>query len=406
MAGSLRFRLSRVCMLFALACALVLALPTRALADDEYSLDATGIWATVDTSGTLTVTEQRLVDFDGNFHGFYWELSTRDCELGEVSVDVVEAGEVDDGGSFVPYTYASSGDDEGTWTLREKSSYDRVDVHFDKTDERAVFYVTYTIDGVVARWSDTGELYWKFVGDNWEEDSHNVECHVFFAGAPEGTQLTAGENIRGWLHNRSLNGTIEVPSGAVPAWDDMEQGDPGTVSATLGKVRSDEFAEVRVAFPAEWLSGAKQRSETRLDTILTEEAGWADAANARFERVGLLATIKKWVYTIMGALSVVAAALMRIGYRRTHKAVFDDKYFRDVPSDDHPAVLHMLYTGSAGSGPDFTATLMRLNDMGALTLEKTTSLKKRLGRKPKEEEDWLLIRVDDRAAKITDPIDR
>jgi thiol-disulfide isomerase/thioredoxin len=224
-----------------------------------------------------------------------------------VSVEVIEAGEVDDEGRLIPYTFATSGDDEGTWTLEEKSSYDRVDVHFDKTDERAVFYVTYTIDGVVARWGDTGELYWKFVGDNWDQDSLNVECNLFFAGAPEGTKLTAGENIRGWLHNRSLNGTIEVPSGVVPAWDDMAQGDPGTVSATLSKVRSDEFAEVRVAFPAEWLSSAKQRSEARLDTILTEEAGWADAANARFERVEKFATIKKWVYTIMGALSAVLA---------------------------------------------------------------------------------------------------
>ena len=401
---------SRRCLrapaLVLLAFVLVALTPLTAWADKSYSLDATSIWATVHTDGSVEVIEERLVDLDGHFHGFYWEIDTGASELGDVSVDVLEMGEADTQGNLMPYTQASSGDAEGTWTLETKRSYVRADVHYDKYSERPIFYVRYTIDGVAARWQDTGELYWKFVGDRWDRDSANVDCYVFFEGAPSGTQVVAGENLRGWMHNASQAGTIEVPSGIVSSWDEIGAGDPGTLVMTLPKVREGEFAEVRAAFPVEWLSGAKERPSQRLNTILSEEAGWAEKANKRLKNAGTFATIKEWIYSIFAVLNVIVAALTTLRYRRSHKAAFDDKYFRDVPTNDHPAVLHYVDKGSCGDGPDFTASLMRLSDMDVIELEKTITLRKRLGRKPKEEEDWLLTRNAMRAQALTDPIDK
>ena len=391
-------------LLMLLAC--LMLTPTRALADDDYSLDATSIWATVETDGSLDVVEVRAVDLDGSFHGFFWEIDTSAGELGDVDVEIIEAGEVVDN-EYIPYTYSADSDDksEGVWTLEEHSSYTRVDVHYDKYDELAYFYVQYHLDGVVARWSDTGELYWKFVGSRWEKTSSNVACTVYFRGS-EGTEVTAGENIRGWLHNASLVGEIEVPSGVVPSWESLTDGDPGTLVIQVPYVRDGDFGEVRAAFPAEWVSDAKARRDARLDTILAEEAGWAEEANQRFERAGFWGNIKKWVLNVLIALSVVMALVGQLVYRKTHKAVFDEKYFRDVPSDDHPAVLHYIHEGSAGAGPDFTASLMRLSDMGVITLEKCVNLKKRIGRSPKEKEDWRLTLVPEKAAQLTDLIDK
>lgn len=402
----LRCLLTALAILF--ACAFLCATPARA-DDKDYSLDQTVIWATVDEDGSLLVSERRAVNLDGDFHGFYWEIPTNDSELGSVVLSVQEAGEVaGDGSTLVPYTYSSEPNEtrDGTWTARETSTGTRVDVHYSKGNQVAYFYVNYRITGAVARWSDTAELYWKFVGSQWTKDSSDVTCQVYFYGAPEGTQVTAGENLRGWLHNASLIGNIEVPSGTVPAWDDLSAGDPGTITMTLQVVRSGDFAEVRAAFPTDWVPQLEQRSERRLDTILSEEGAWADKANQRFESANFWTNIKMWALNIVIVLDLVAMAASAIIYRMGHRATFDDKYFRDVPTEDHPAVLSYVYTGSAGVGPDFTASLMRLNDMGVVKLEKATYLRKRLARSAKEEEDWRLVLDPQKATSLSDPIDK
>ncbi|MBQ9006781.1 MAG: DUF2207 domain-containing protein [Atopobiaceae bacterium] len=403
-------RLKCLLMSLVLLVAGAFALATPALADDkDYTLDQTMIWATVNPDGSLQVVEERAVNLDGNFHGFYWEIPTNDSELGGVILKIQEAGEyTGDGASLVPYEFSADPSEtaEGTWTAQETSNGTRVDVHYDKTDEVAHFYVSYTLDGAVARWADTAELYWKFIGSQWDKDSHDVTCYVFFAGAPMGTVVTAGDNLRGWLHNASLIGNIDVPSGTAPSADDAVAGDPGTIVMDLQTVRSGDFAEVRSAFPTDWVPELEQKAESRLDTILAEEGAWADKANERFERAGFWANVKIWALNVILGLDAIAVAVSTLMYRNSHRASFDDKYFRDVPTEDHPAVLSYVYTGSAGVGPDFTASLMRLSDMGVVKLEKTTSLRKRLARSPKEEEDLRLVLDPQKAAALRDPIDK
>ena len=81
----------------------------------SYELTNTQIQAIVEPDGTLDVIEARILALDGHFHGFYWDIDTRAGDLGDVSVEVYEAGEVDSNGDLVPYEFASTGSAEGTW---------------------------------------------------------------------------------------------------------------------------------------------------------------------------------------------------------------------------------------------------------------------------------------------------
>ncbi|MBQ1840561.1 MAG: DUF2207 domain-containing protein, partial [Atopobiaceae bacterium] len=85
---------------------------------------------------------------------------------------------------------------------------------------------------------------------------------------------------------------------------------------------------------------------------------------------------------------------------------FDDKYFRDVPSDDHPAVLGALYRDGSPSGEDFTATLMRLTDMGAIALELVTIESKGLLGRTKTREDYRLTLTSRAETVEMSPIDQ
>jgi uncharacterized membrane protein YgcG len=105
----------------------------------------------------------------------------------------------------------------------------------------------------------------------------------------------------------------------------------------------------------------------------------------------------------------VVFALVRLGkYKAAHKAQFDDKYFRDVPTNDHPAVLGALYHDGKPTSSDLTASLMRLTDIGAMKLDLIKNHKKGFMGAEKVEEDYCVtelrpygkVRGEDIAAEI------
>ena len=168
------------------------ASPARA---DDYSMDQTNIDATLDTSGGLTVTEVRAFDFDGDFHGVYWKIPKGENGTNgrTVSVQVLDAGIVE-GGQARSFTESSAGANE-TYSITDYGSYLQIKLYSAQSDTTAHFYVSYYADGIATRWSDTGELYWKFVSDGWDVESQNVTCTIHLP-VPSGESVVGGDNVR------------------------------------------------------------------------------------------------------------------------------------------------------------------------------------------------------------------
>lgn len=358
---------------FVLLCA-VLFVGCPAYADD-YSITDVDIDATVEADGTLDVTEERTFDFDGSFHGVYWELPAGTYEGRTIQPEVVSVGEYVNG-SYVPFTYSSSGAD-GTYTTSNEGSVVRVRVYSAHSDESATFVLGYRDTSLASRWADTSELYWKFVSDGWAVESQNVTCTIHLP-VPTGEAVEAGGNVRAWGH-----GPLDASVGF----------DGDAVVYTVPGVGTDEYAEARIVFPQAWLSGAEASSESRLDSILSEEEQLADQANAR----RMQARMTLGILYIVGVALVVASLLVtfraRRRYRDSHAPHFDDKYFRDVPSYDHPAVLGALLRDGTPSTQDFSASLMRLTDLGYAELSKVTVPKRGLLGRKKGAETYRISRT-------------
>ena len=344
------------------------ASPARA---DDYSMDQTNIDATLDTSGGLTVTEVRAFDFDGDFHGVYWKIPKGENGTNgrTVSVQVLDAGIVE-GGQARSFTESSAGANE-TYSITDYGSYLQIKLYSAQSDTTAHFYVSYYADGIATRWSDTGELYWKFVSDGWDVESQNVTCTIHLP-VPSGESVVGGDNVRAWGHG---------PLDASLAFDGND------IVYTVPGVGSSEFAEARITFPASWISECPETSGEKLSSMLAEEQKNADDANAR------RAAARAAMYGVTGiclavaVAAIVAAFIARRRYKATHTAKFDDKYFRDVPTGDHPVVLAMLATGEDPGPEGLTASLMRLTDEHVVQLDKVKlSKKKVLG--SKEVEDY------------------
>ena len=371
-----RGRILAVALMVLATLGIALLLPGRALADDDsYSIDQVDIDATVKADGSLEVYEMRDFDFDGDFHGVYWDIPRGEYNGRQIEPSIGAVG-IMEGDTFVPFEQSDSQSD-GTDTVKEYDSYTEVKIYSAHYDEHARFVINYTDPNLACRYNDTSEFYWKFVSDGWQVESQDVTCTVHLP-VPEGASVQGGDNVRAWGHG-PLDATVNFDG------DDVVYKVPG--------VGTEEFAEARITFPAEWLSEAQVDDHNKLQSILDEEQKWADEANAKRERARLIGNVLTAVFLALAAATLVMTILKLHQYRQAHKAQFDDKYFRDVPTKDHPAVLGALLNNGKPRSEELTASIMTLTDERQANLDLVrTQAEGARGRK-KQKRDYRITRT-------------
>ena len=342
----------------------------------SYEITSVDIDATVADDGTISVVEVREFEFDGQFNGVYWEIPEGHYEGREVEVTILYGG-VLEGGQVVQYEQSDSEDNQ-TYQVRDYSSMKELKIFSRAEDETVRFVMAYEVTGITSRWSDTGELYWKYVSDGWDEESQNVTMTLHLP-VPEGVTVVPEDNVRAWGHG-PLDGEVRFSG------NDIVYFSPG--------VGGEEFAEARVAFPAEWLPNEEQSSTARLQITLDEEQEWADEANRQRERARAIMTggTGIGIAAIVGSIGV--AVMYNLRMRKLQRTEFQDEYFRDVPTADHPAVLGTLYNSGTVNSDAFTATLMRLSDNGLVRLDRAKLVQKKFLGGEKVEDDYLLTKTD------------
>ena len=346
----------------AIICAIVLALPALAFAD---SYPHVRISADVQASGDVRVTETRGFEFSDDGNGVYWNIPESYNEQGglsRITVTDVRVGAEGDtrGTSFSQVSSASLGD-SGVYTVERSDGMVQLMV-YEPHSEDGVQQVTvsYTLQGAVMAWADTAELYWQFVGPDWEENSQDVMLIISFPnGSQDAERAVRGKNFRAWGHG-PLDGTVE-PDATVPE-----------VRYSVPVVSSGTYAEARVAFPLAWVpelvASGTGSSEERLSTIVSEEEAWAREANERRERQRSERMVQS---IVMVAVSGVFALVLAV-VKATHRSPvphFGETYLDELPSHDHPAVIAAFDQGGTVNERAFASTLIKLTAEGAVGID-------------------------------------
>lgn len=390
------------------AFAATLAFPHAAHAD-TYALPSVHIQAQVMENGDLFVTEARTFEFEDSVNGVYWDIPLAQNEQGSAStVSVLDVRELDDAPEneadarrasqpMQEVSSANSGDGH-VYTVENLGDSLRLKVFIPSEDgDEATIWVSYMIEGAVMAWPDTAELYWQFIGSEWEEDAEDVRLDVTFAGAAAGTSAISSSsdaNLRAWGHG-PLDGEVSL--------DATDPANPHVV-LEAPMVHAGQFAEVRATFPTDWVPGLAPSGGPRLDTVLSEEAAWAEEANAQREGARQVAFAGTAVLTVVPTIMLGVVVYLRKTRYASPKPVFDETYFRDLPSNDHPAVLSALVYNGTVQDCAFIATLMKLTDDRVIKIKHETRTEDRflgLGEKKVEEYSIELAARE----RITDPID-
>jgi len=342
--------------------------------------------AEVLSNGDMQVEENVDFTFGGSFNGVTKEILFPEG----TSIDnlIVNEG----GKNYRKVSSAVKGNSD-VYTLEPKSSgATLLWIYEPSSNMERSFKISYIIKNAVKKYSDTGELYWKFIGNENKTPIGETSINIKLPAEAK------KEDIRIFAHG-PLTGNSSIV-------------DNRTVNLTMNNLPEGRYVEARVLFPIQLIPGAKRvYAEEALIKILSEETALTDEANKvreearnQMQNGGYNNYPSKLPYkeesnTDFGGILIFILlgggiylwVYLKNKYGSDPAPDFDGKYYRELPGDYTPAVMSILYYGSA-SNRDITATLMNLIRKKYLKLETLKIQKKKLFGK-KEEIDYVIYRL-------------
>ena len=222
-------------------------------------------------------------------------------------------------------------------------------VGLDDDSDTRKYKITYKVKDAVAKDNDYSELYWQFIGEDFEINADKINGTIILPG-----YLANKDEIKVWGHTEDLNGEIYVT-------------DLNKIEFTINKYSNGNYVEVRALIPNNMItSTGRQYNENILDTVLNEETMWANEANERRQKR------KNIAYCVAGIVGFGAIFFAYKAYRNIKKLRGMEKkfkpttkleYFRELPYEDAtPAeALFMMSTGANKSfSSSFSANILDL----------------------------------------------
>lgn len=311
--------------------------------------------AQINSDGSMDVTETWDIDISSTntLYKVFKTDSSKYTGITNVNVSEIGKGDLHKANSWSyhlekDYYYGgknNSGEFEICWgTGLENSSATKI------------YKISYTVLDAVAKYDDCAELYWQFVGEDFEIDAENVTGTITLPYKAE-----TKEDIRVWGHIETLNGEIYVTG--------LDK-----VEFELNNYSSGRYIEIRIAMPTEMIENTKRMyNENKLETIISEETKWADEANARRQEQLKMEKTMKIIGIVVGVIIVALLIMQTVKYIKTLKETKklvpteEYEYFREKPDKSTtPADALFLYNKGANIayssfGKVFSATLLNLS---------------------------------------------
>lgn len=221
---------------------------------------------------------------------------------------------------------------------------------YENSSGTATYKISYHVNDAVALYNDCAEMYWQFVGSDFEIPAKKITGTIKL---PQ--KVSNIEELRVWGHTPDLNGTITKQSN-------------DTVEFEINNNKANKMVEVRIAMPKDTIIySGRTYNANKLNTILQEENEWANDANAT--RIGKIIISTILCLVIFGILIYFAVKNIRVllTVKKVVPTIHYD-YFRDLPrADASPAeALYILEENYEGFnqydiGKVFSSTILNLS---------------------------------------------
>lgn len=247
-------------------------------------------------------------------------------------------------------------------------------VGLDDSSADKIYKISYKVNDAIAKYQDYAELYWQFVGSDFEIDCKKVTGTIVL---PQ--NVSSKEDIRVWGHTEGLNGEIYATTSS-------------KIEFEVNKFYAGSYIEVRSLFPTAIVTNSgRTYSKNILDEVISEETKWADEANARRQKAESTKKIVNIVFVIL--IAIIDVVLLKKSIKILKKASEktkikpsqDIEYFREMPRKNvTPAQALYVYNETLTNvstnqmGNIFSATLLDLCLKKYIEFEENPSDKKNI----------------------------
>lgn len=193
-------------------------------------------------------------------------------------------------------------------------------VGFDNSSATRVYQIEYKVLDAITVNNDCAELYWQFVGEDFEIDAKEITGTILL---PQNVDTI--EDIRVWGHTKQLNGEIYAT-------------ELNKIEFNVNKYSHGNYIEVRAAFPTNIMGDVQRKTNTMaLNKIIEEETRWADEANAsreREERIFNIIIKVAFAITMFMGLVAIRNFIKLLSKGKKLKPTTKIEYYRDLPYED------------------------------------------------------------------------
>lgn len=238
-------------------------------------------------------------------------------------------------------------------------------VGLDNSSDERVYQISYKVVDAIAKYNDYAEIYWQFVGSDFEIPADKVTGTILL---PENAENM--NDILVWGHTEDLNGDINVTG-------------LNEISFEISKYRGNCYIEVRSLFPKTMVGNLNRTYNYDVyDKVLQEETVWANEANERREarekaQENTMKIMLITISVIFGVILIISIInfiknLKKItNMEKKYIPTTEYEYFRELPyKDATPA--EALFIKSECSDASFTSSFAA--NILDLCLEKYISL--------------------------------
>lgn len=247
-------------------------------------------------------------------------------------------------------------------------------VGLDDSSATKTYKISYKVNDAIAKYQDYAELYWQFVGSDFEVSADKVTGTILL---PQ--NASSKEDIKVWGHTEGLNGEIYATA-------------TNKIEFEVNNFRAGRYIEIRTLFPTAMITNSgRTYSRERLNEVIEKETVWANEANARRARAENAKKAGTVIFAIV--VAIIDVWLLRSSIKIRKEASKKTKikpsqeleYFREMPrKNTTPAqavyvyneVLSTVSTNQMGN--IFSATLLDLCLKKYIGFEENPSNKKNI----------------------------
>ena len=246
-------KLKKICFTTIFIAVFLILLPIVVKAK-SYSIEQMDIDATIQPNGDLKVEQSITYDFDGSYNGIYLTIPYEIYDVekneviknGKINDDIytgtgVEISTINDNkNNTYTITNKANNGDRKVYTIEDDNNIITLRIYSPSTNEKKTFNINYTIKDLCVLHNDVGELYYNFIGGEWDCDINNLNINV---SIPDNTNT-----INIWGHG-PIEGTSTIRSKRLAEF-------------TVPNVKRGQYVAVRVMFDREVI-----RNSTKVSNI-------------------------------------------------------------------------------------------------------------------------------------------